>query len=50
MVGVIRFRDVFLHLRLIRREFGLTCLLRCLRASTVGPRTTFLQIAWESRK
>jgi len=50
MVGVIRLRDVFQNLRLIRREFGLACLLRCVRASTLGPRTTFLQIIWESRK
>ncbi len=49
MVGVITGRDVAANLRLIVREFGWRCLLRCVRAALLGPRTTFLDLVWEPR-
>lgn len=48
MHGVITSRDVLQNFRLIYREFGLRCLLRCLWCS-VDPhpkRTTFLDLAF----
>ena len=47
MVGVITGKEVAANFRLIWREFGLRCLLRCLRVAVVGPRTTFLDLIWE---
>ena len=45
MEGVITGREVLAHFRLIWREFGFRCLLRCLRASVLRQRSTFLSIA-----
>lgn len=50
MDGVIRGLDVLANAGVIWREFGFRCLYRCLRACVVGPRTTFLDIAWEKPK
>ncbi len=50
MDGVIRGRDVLTNFRLIWREFGFRCLVRCVRACVMGPKTTFLQIVWEKPK
>ena len=50
MNGVIRGRDVLANARLIVSEFGVRCLLRCLRACLFGPRTTFLEVVWEKKK
>lgn len=47
MVGVITGKEVAANVRLIVREFGWRCLLRCVRASLMGPRTTFLDLVWE---
>lgn len=46
MVGVITSRDVVKNARLIYREFGLRCLVRCLWVATVGARSTFLEVAF----
>ncbi|MGQ0508324.1 MAG: hypothetical protein ACT4TC_23745 [Myxococcaceae bacterium] len=45
MRGVITGRDVVANLGLIWREFGFTCLLRCLYASLSGKPCTFLECA-----
>jgi len=45
MRGVITGRDVLANMPLIWREFGLTCLLRCLYASVSGKPCTFLECA-----
>lgn len=50
MDGVIRGREVLANARVIAREYGVRCLFRCLRACLWGPRTTFLDIAWEKPK
>ena len=50
MDGVITGRHVLSHMRLIWREYGPRCLLRCLKAVLFGPRTTFLEIVWEKKK
>jgi hypothetical protein len=50
MDGVIRGREVVTNARLIVREFGVRCLFRCIRACLFGPRTTFLECAWEKSK
>ncbi len=50
MNGVIRGRDVVANAGLIVREFGLPCLVRCLRACLFGPRTTFLDCVWGQEK
>jgi hypothetical protein len=45
--GIITGRDVLRHSHTIWREFGLTCLVRCLWACARGKkRTTFLAIAF----
>lgn len=49
MIGVITGRDVVVNFRLIWREFGFRCLLRCLWVAArglKGPRTTFLDVAF----
>ncbi len=46
MIGVITGRDVVLNCGLIWREFGPRCLLRCLWVATLGPRQTFLEVAF----
>lgn len=50
MDGVIRGRDVLANARLIVSEFGLRCLIRCLRVCVFGPRSTFLDCVWEKPK
>lgn len=50
MRGVITARHVVSNARLIMREFGFRCLVRCMRACLFGPRTTFLDIAWEKHR
>lgn len=47
MRGVITSRDVVANLGLIWREFGVGCMLRCLRAVIRGQPTTFLDIAFK---
>jgi hypothetical protein len=47
MVGVITGRDVVLNCRLIYREFGLRCLVRCLWVASSGQRSTFLEVAFK---
>lgn len=49
MNGVITGREVASNFRLIWREFGFRCLLRCFGACLARRRRTFLEIAWESR-
>ena len=46
MVGVITGRDVLLNCRLIWREFGPRCLVRCLWVASFGKHRTFLEIAF----
>jgi len=46
MRGVITSADVLRNLRLIRREFGSLCLIRCLVALAWPKPTTFLQVAF----
>jgi hypothetical protein len=46
MLGVITGRDVLKNSMLIWREFGPRCLMRCLFACAMGPKTTFLTIAF----
>ncbi len=48
MRGVITGRDVLANFGLIWREFGLSCLLRCLYVSVSGKRSTFLECAMKS--
>ncbi len=50
MDGVITGREVLAHFRLIWREFGFGCLLRCVRASLLRERSTFLSIAWKTKQ
>lgn len=50
MNGVITGRDVATHFRVIWREFGWWCLLRCVGACLARQRRTFLEIAWESQR
>jgi hypothetical protein len=51
MRGVITTRDILANARLIWREFGLGCLLRCLWVCLDGRETTFLDVALrESRR
>ena len=45
MRGVITTRDVLANGALIWREFGLTCLVRCLVACLAGRPSTFLEVA-----
>jgi hypothetical protein len=45
MRGVITGREVAHNAGLIRREFGVHCLLRCFWALASGKQTTFLEIA-----
>lgn len=47
MQGVITGRDVLKNSMLIWREFGPRCLVRCLLACAMGPKTTFLMIAFK---
>ena len=47
MLGVITGRDVLKNSRLIWREFGARCLLRCFMACAMGPKTTFLNVAFK---
>jgi hypothetical protein len=47
MRGVITGREVAHHAGLIRREFGVRCLLRCLWALATGRPITFLELAWQ---
>lgn len=44
MRGVITGREVLANLGLIYREFGATCLVRCLWALARGKSTTFLEV------
>ncbi len=46
MHGVITGRDVVFNLKLIWREFGFLCLVRCLFACASVRRTTFLEVAF----
>lgn len=50
MVGVITTRDVIWNAGLIAREFGLGCLVRCVRVLIAGKPTTFLEVACCSSK
>ena len=50
MVGIITGREVVAHFALIWREFGLLCLVRCVRACVNRRRTTFLDIVFDPRK
>ena len=45
MRGVITGREVAHNVGLIRREFGVRCLVRCLWALATGKPTTFLEVA-----
>ena len=45
MVGVIKTRDVLCNLALIRREFGVRCVVRAFVACVTHRKTTFLQVA-----
>ena len=45
MRGVITGREVLGHLGLIYREFGATCVMRCLWVLASGRSTTFLEVA-----
>jgi len=45
MSGVITTRDVLTNLGLIRREFGLRCVVRCLWTVIRRKPTTFLEVA-----
>jgi len=47
MRGVITGRDVVQNLGIIRREFGVRCLARCLWVLFIGKRTTFLEVISE---
>jgi hypothetical protein len=47
MRGVITGREIAHHAGLIRREFGVRCLVRCLWALATGRPITFLELAWE---
>ncbi|MCU0700225.1 MAG: hypothetical protein MUC96_27270 [Myxococcaceae bacterium] len=50
MNGVITGRELVSHFRLIWREFGFRCLVRCAACCLARRRRTFLEIAWESRR
>lgn len=45
MHGMITLRDVLSNLGLVRREFGVRCIVWCVLASLFRRRTTFLEIA-----
>jgi hypothetical protein len=45
MRGVITLRDVLCNLGLVLREYGPLCVVRCVIASVLRQRTTFLEIA-----
>lgn len=45
MKGVITGREVVENMWLVWREFGFSCLCRCLWASARGHRATFLELA-----
>ena len=45
MRGVITGREVLANLWVIWREFGTSCLCRCLVACVSGSRSTFLEVA-----
>ena len=45
MRGVITGREVLGHLGLIYREFGASCVVRCLWVLASGKSTTFLEVA-----
>ena len=47
MLGVITGRDVLKNSVTIWREFGPLCLVRCFVACAIGPKTTFLRIAFK---
>ena len=49
MQGIITGSDVVKNLRLIWREFGPSCLLRCVAAVLTGRHTTFLELTWGER-
>ncbi len=49
MRGVITGREVLGNLGVIYREFGVSCLLRCLWAIVSGKHTTFLNEAMQER-
>lgn len=49
MRGVITLRDVLGNLRLVLREFGAGCVLRCLVASVRRRPTTFLEVVFAGR-
>jgi hypothetical protein len=48
MLGVIRNKQVALHIGLIWREFGPRCAMRCVGAVLRGRRTTFLDLAFDT--
>ncbi|HEX8822927.1 MAG TPA: hypothetical protein VF794_23570 [Archangium sp.] len=45
MRGMITLWDVLANLGLVRREFGAGCVVRCVLATLLRRRTTFLEIA-----
>jgi hypothetical protein len=49
MRGVITTRDVIANLRLIWREFGSRCALRCVVAVVMMKKTTFLELVYGTR-
>ncbi|WP_224244842.1 hypothetical protein [Hyalangium gracile] len=50
MRGVITGREVVANLGLIYREFGASCLVRCLWALVSGKSTTFLEVACQCER
>jgi hypothetical protein len=50
MVGVIRTKEVVTRFGLIWREFGPACATRCLGAIVRGRPTTFLDLAFDTRR
>ena len=48
MRGVITGKDVMQNLGVIRREFGVRTLARCLWVLFIGKRTTFLEVISEA--
>ncbi|MFZ5471773.1 MAG: hypothetical protein ACOZIN_20280 [Myxococcota bacterium] len=47
MRGVITNRDVLLNFRVIWREFGFRCLVKCVWVCLDGRKTTFLDVAFK---
>lgn len=50
MRGVITGREVVANLGLIYREFGASCLVRCLWVLVSGKSTTFLEVACQCER